>query len=108
MKTNTPGAGKKVQQLSALAASPEDGGIQFLPPRWQLTSVTPVPGIQHLLASIGTGHIHTLSHIKKKKKTGVVGHGFNSVSQKAETSTFGTSLLYIFTSRLAIHSKTLS
>lgn len=68
MKTNTPGAGKKVQQLSALAASPEDGGIQFLPPRWQLTSVTPVPGIQHLLASIGTGHIHTLSHIKKKKK----------------------------------------
>ena len=35
-------AGKKVQQLTALTASPEDVGIQFLPPRWQLTSVTPV------------------------------------------------------------------
>lgn len=56
--------------------------------------------IQHLLlASIGTGHIHTYKHsyiFKKKNKTpGVVGHGFNSLSQKAETSRFETSLVYI-------------
>lgn len=29
---HTPGAGKKVQQLIALAAFPEDGGMQFPPP----------------------------------------------------------------------------